>query len=166
MDVSTEPSVLWQRNKAWSLPAQFTTNCRLFLRSPAKKRGLLLDFIACTEQQCWSLVERGQKPLKNHRIWDKQVPFQESQTKTFSVYSHSHGSPSLPWNEHRQTLSTTLLNLCSSNWNISTTISSLSTYAKQGLIIIWLFSFEIFPSRKGLGMFVLIRFGFKPTKNM
>lgn len=76
--------------------------------------------------------KRGKKLSKPHRIWNKQVPFQDSQTKTFSYYSHSHRNPFLPWNVHIQTLSTkfSLFNLCSSKINISTTISSLSTYSK------------------------------------
>lgn len=166
MNFSTEPSLLWQRKKVQSLPAQYIPNYRWFLRSPAKRRWLLLDFIACTEQQRCSLVEKGQKPLKNDRIWNKQVSFQESKSKAFSNYSRSHGSPPLPWNVHIQTLliKFILFNLCSSNRNTAT-ISSLSTYSKQGSIIRRLLSFEIFPSRKDSGKFVLIRFGLKPTKN-
>lgn len=148
MNLSTQPSVLWQKNKVQSLPAQYIPNCRLLLRSPTKRRWLLLDFIAWTEKQCWSLVEKGQKPLKTPQ---NLIEKSSLSRVTFSDYSHSHRSASLPRNVHIQTLSTKfcLFNLCSSNRNISTTISSLSTYSKQGLIIIiMLFSWNI-PFKEG-----------------
>lgn len=74
--------------------------------------------------------KRGKNLSKPHRIWNKQVPFQETQKKTFSDYSHSHRSQSLPWSVHTQTLATkiSLFNQCSSNRTITATASSLSTW--------------------------------------
>lgn len=117
------------------------------------------------------LSGKGAKTFQNPTEFEtNKFPFRRLRKKTFSDYSHSHShrSQSLPWNVHIQTLPTkiSLFNQCSSNRTITATVSSLSTYGKQCLIIIiMLFAFEIFPSRKDFGKFVLIRFGFKPTRN-
>lgn len=115
------------------------------------------------------LSGKGAKTFQNSTEFEtNKFPFRRPRKKTFPDYSHSHRSQSFPWNVHTQPLPTkiSLFNQCNSNRTITATVSSLSTYGKQGLIIIiMLFAFEIFPSRKDFGKFVLIRFGFKPTKN-